>query len=311
MARVALLVVVLAAAAAASAWWVERSETPPFERGAPARTPPTEESLGPGLHLAGSGSNLVLTRALAAAYRRASADEHLVVHDSIGSTGGVRAVADGAIPIGLIARPLNERERALGLTVIPYARAPIVLLAHPDVRDAGLTAAELVASLRGERDAWDDGTPLVWLLRERGDAGTAVLGRAIPGLTSAVEEALESRRFRVVYHDEDLSRGVLGVRGALGISDLPQALASAPTAQVLSLDGVAPSAASTRDGTYPLYKDLCFVVREPLGASEARFLAFVASHEGRQVIEELGALALPVTSRPDESSSAAALEGAR
>ncbi|MFO0713534.1 MAG: substrate-binding domain-containing protein [Sandaracinus sp.] len=276
---------------------VERGEVPPHvgaAREASVARAPEGETLGSGLHLAGSGSNLVVTRALAAAYRVAHPTERIVVHESIGSTGGVRAVADGAIAIGLIARPLNEREGGLGLSVHPYARVPITFLAHPDVRDGDITTSEIVRSLHGETTSWRDGTPRVWLLRERGDAGSAVVARHVTGFAEAADEAIAQGRFRVVYHDDELTRALLGLRGGIGIADLAQARANAPTARILALDGRMPSVAGVTDGTYPLYKDLAFVVRDPSREDVARFLAFASSDEGRAVIAASGAAPLPL-----------------
>jgi phosphate transport system substrate-binding protein len=290
--RVVALLTLLTVLAGAAAWWVEQGESPPFVAGEVRRGPIPRESLGPGLHLAGSGSNLVVTRALAAAYRAAHPDERVVVHDSIGSTGGVRATADGVVDIGLVARPLQPAERALGLRVIPYARVAITVLAHPDVRDQEISGAELVASLTEDEPRWRDGTPLVWLLRERGDAGTAALARGVPGLAEALEAASASHRFRVVYHDDELTRALLGLRGAIGLSDLPQAQANAPTARVLRIDGRMPDVASVRDGRYPFTKDLAFVVREPLSEPVAAFVAFAVGPEGASAIEGAGAMAL-------------------
>lgn len=297
--RVVLPLGVLASGALLVAIAAERGEVPEHLGRAESRVGlAPDESLGPGLHLAGSGSNLVVTRALAAAYRRARPDERLVVHDSIGSTGGVRAVADGAIDIGLVARPLSASEAELGLRVVPYARVPIAILAHPDVRDADISSGELVASLRRRSPRWADGTPRVWLLRERGDAGTRVVADHVPGFGAASDEAIAARRFRVVYHDDELIRALLGTPGAIGIADLPQARVSAPTARVLALDGRVPSVDAVRDGTYPLHKDLAFVVREPHSPSVDAFLAFVATEPARAVIEATGALALSVGGAP-------------
>ncbi|MDW8245005.1 MAG: substrate-binding domain-containing protein, partial [Sandaracinaceae bacterium] len=205
---------------------LESSPLPPHLRSPPkgawervARR--AKNALGDGLHLAGSGSNLVITRALAAAFREAYPNAHLVVHESIGSTGGVRAVLDGVITLGLIARPLRPHEMHPRLRVFPYARVPIAIIAHPDVRTPFITQDEMIATLQGEAKPWPDGTPRIWLLRERGDAGTEVLIRHIKGLREAMEEALSAKRFRVVYHDHELIRAVLGLRGSLGISDLP------------------------------------------------------------------------------------------
>ncbi|GAB4214932.1 MAG: phosphate ABC transporter substrate-binding protein [Sandaracinaceae bacterium] len=292
MPRVLALLTLLVGLAAATAWCIERGESPPFLAAETARRVAVGESLGPGLHLAGSGSNLVVTRALAAAYRVAHPDVRIVVHDSIGSTGGVRAAADGVVALGLIARPLQPRERGLGLRVIPYARVAIAVLAHPDVRDEDVSSAELVASLTRDEPRWRDGTPLVWLLRERGDAGTTALARGVPGLAEAFEAASASRRFRVVYHDDELTRALLGLRGAIGIADLPQAWANAPTARVLRIDGRTPSVASVRDGSYPFTKDLAFVAREPISEDARRFVAFVQSAEGAATIERAGGMPL-------------------
>lgn len=309
MTRIAIVLVSFLVAVVAVVWSVERGATPPHLESLdaplhspsanPPQNPPTpllnDESLGPGLHLAGSGSNLVVTRALTAAYRQVRPDDRVVVHDSIGSTGGVRAVASGAISVGLLARPLRAAERELGLTVIRYARVPVTFLAHPDVRDDDIRSSEIVRSLLGEDMRWHDGTPRVWLLRERGDAGSAVVAAQIPGFEAAQEDAIAARRFRVVYHDDELTRAVLGLRGSIGIADLAQARANAPTARVLSVDGRAPSAAAVAEGHYPFFKDLAFVVRDPLEPATARFLAFVASEQGRRVIIEAEAAPAPET----------------
>ena len=287
--RALLWVGLLALIAALSIAVMERGEVPPFMDAQPARL----RSVAPSsdLHLAGSGSNLVVTRALAAAFRLHHAEARLVVHDSIGSTGAVQAVADGAIGVGLIARPLREEERALGLDVTPYARIPITFIAHPDVRDRDITRAELVASLRGESAAWRDGTPLVWLLRERGDAGTESVASHVAGFAAAHEDALAAHRFRVLFHDDDMARGILGVRGALGISDLPAARASMPTAPILTLDGVAASCENVRLGRYPFYKDLAFVTRGTPSPFSREFLTFALSEAGRAIIEAAGGMA--------------------
>jgi phosphate transport system substrate-binding protein len=296
MLRVAILLAVLTSLAAGAAWSIERGPRPPFLERELGRTLPPGEALGPGLHLAGSGSNLVVTRALAAAYRATHPEERIVVHDSIGSTGGVRAVADGVVPLGLLARPLGAREQGLGLVVIPYARVAITFLAHPDVRDEEISSEELLRSLSLARPTWRDGTDLVWLLRERGDAGTGAVAHRLPGLGEAIEEAIAERRYRVVYHDDELTRTLLGLPGALGIADLPQARANAPTARVLRIDGRAPTLEAVRDGSYPFVKELSFVVLGRPSGAAARFLEFVAGPEGAAVIEAAGGV--PWTAAP-------------
>ena len=109
------------------------------------------------LTFAGSGTNLPIIRALAEAFRRAHPDVNIDVPASIGSTGGIRAAAEGAIAVGLISRPLRDREKGLGLIVVPYARTAVVIGAHPTVADDGITFEDLVSIYRGVKSRWKDG----------------------------------------------------------------------------------------------------------------------------------------------------------
>src|SRR4051812_8497016 len=112
---------------------VERGPPPPLLAQPPGGStakigpvpPPPDDSLG----LAGSGSNLPLTYLLVEAFRARNPQSKVIVHESIGSSGGVRAVRDGAVGVGLISRPLTAEEEGYGLTVTPYARVAVVVAA--------------------------------------------------------------------------------------------------------------------------------------------------------------------------------------
>src|SRR5687768_2980829 len=120
---------------------------PPAVPSSPQRA---ADRAGP-IALAGSGGNLPLTRALAEAFEARTPGARLVVQESIGSTGGVRAVAEGAIDVGLVSRSLRAAERGLGLETIPYARVAVVLATHPGVSDHGLTRADVLAVYDGRK----------------------------------------------------------------------------------------------------------------------------------------------------------------
>lgn len=287
----ALLLLALAGGAALAVRAAESGPRPSFRH---ARGAPDAAELGPGLHIAGSGACLPLGRALASSFD--AGETRVVVHDSIGSTGGVRAVHDGVIEIGLVSRPLHEHERSLGLRVVPFARVPVVFIAHPDVPATGLGRDQIVAAYRGALDRWpapqhaDTELPVNVLLRERGDSGQLAVARALPGFGEAVHDSLARGRFRVLYHDEDLVRAVARIPGALGISDLVQARRAA--VRVLEVDGVVPSPDAVRDGTYPFHRDLALVLAPEPSALAARFAAHVRSPAARETIRAAGALPL-------------------
>ncbi len=259
-------------------------------RDAPApRAPASSEALD----LAGSGSNVPLSRVLAKAFSERSPGVRVVVHESIGSTGGVRATRDGQVELGLVSRPLTADEARLGLVIVPHARVAVVLAAHPGVPEDHLAGSDLVALYRGERARFRDGAPVVVLQRERGDSSHLALAGLIPGFGAANDEAHRAGRWRVLYHDRTMQEALMATDGAIGLFDLGQIASQNLPLRVLSIDGVEPTLENVRAGRYRFVKDLAFVsVGEPRGAAAA-FVAFVRSAEGREATRRAGYLPLP------------------
>ncbi len=245
------------------------------------------------IRIAGSGSNVPLTRKLAAAYRRTGPVESVVVHDSIGSTGGIRAASDGVIDIGLTSRPLAADETA-GLLVTGYARAAVVVAVRADSPDTSISTATLLEIYRGTRTTWPDGRPIVVIQRERGDSSHRSIARGLPGFDEANAVAWRTRRFALVYSDRAMEARLIRTRGGVGVADLGVISAQRLPLRGLGLDGVRPSPAAVASGTYPFFKDLRFVHRRPISPAVASFLSFAASPAGRAVIRDAGYLPLPL-----------------
>lgn len=287
----ALLTAAAAIALGAAVWrgGVDHGPTPPF-LGSADEVPEQSERSGNALVIAGSGSNLPVTRALATEYA-AGGIEAPVVHTSIGSAGGIRALRDGAIDIALISRSLKPEERAAGLVAVPYARAPVMFAVHGSVPDRELSGAQVLAIYGGEQVSWSDGTRVVVLQRERGDSSHSAVGKLLPAFEEINEQAYQQRRWRVLYNDAAMDDALASTEGGIGLvgsGTLPQDL----PIRGLDYEGVTPSVASVRDGSYPFYKDLSFVTRgEPTGAV-ARLIRFALSPEGGAVIEAHGCVPL-------------------
>lgn len=244
--------------------------------------------------VAGSGSNLPLTRALAEAFRKRRPGVKVVVPESIGSTGGIRAVRDGAIDVGLISRGLSEEEGRLGLTVTPYARVAVVVAANPSVPDGCVASGELADLYAGTRARWSDGSRAVVLQRERGDSSFLAFGQRVPGVAAQNEAGYRDGRWRILYDDRSMQEALMATEGAVGIFDLGAIVAQRLPIKVLCVDGVVPSAESVREGRYPYSKDLAFVTAGALSGARAELVRFVLSEEGRELTGSLGYVPLPV-----------------
>jgi phosphate transport system substrate-binding protein len=271
---------------------LERGPTPPFLEhrvaAEPAALPRAEEP--DVLHLAGSGSNLPLTRALAEAHAETERVQ-LVVHESVGSRGGIRAVHDGVIHIGLVSRSLVADEQDLGLVVTPYARSPVVVAVNASVPDEGLTSEELLDVYRGVKTRWSDGSRVVVLHREQGDSSHRAVERHLPELAAISDEAHREGRFRVLYDDAAMEEALVSTPGGIGLYGLGRIPTDLPI-KALRIDGIAPTVANVRQGTYPFAKDLAFVTTKEPAKLASGFLRFVFSESGQLLVRERGYLPL-------------------
>jgi phosphate transport system substrate-binding protein len=279
---------------------VESGPQPPFLDPAAESPPPLPVSPKPPnlLRLAGSGSNLPLTRELADAFVARRPWLRVRVHESIGSSGGVRAAADRAIDVGLISRPLKPSETDVGLAVIPYARVAVVLAANPSVPVAGLSKQEMLDIYAGQIEYWPDGSPVMLLLREPGDSSHAAMRAVVPEFAAIDEAAWASDRGSRLFNDRAMQEALISTPGAIGLFDQGLAVIQSLPVVVLDFDGRHPSEDTVERGEYPVFKDLAFVLPsdepDPLAND---FIAFVFSPEGQRLIRASGYVPLDPPAR--------------
>lgn len=245
------------------------------------------------VHLAGSGSNLPLTRALAEAFQADNPDRHVVVFDSIGSSGGVHAAYDDVVDFGLVSRPLRDSEVALHLHVVPYARVPVVVAVNLGVPDDSISPAELLDIYAGRRTSWSDGTPIVVIQREPGDSGHLAVETVLPEFATINAAAYREARWRVVDSDQGMQEALSITAGAVGIFDLGAIVLQRLPVKPLNIDDISPSEASVQSRRYPFAKDLAFVSLEPPTGAAAEFLRFIDGDQGRALVRASGYIPLP------------------
>lgn len=103
----------------------------------------TPAAAGTQLRIGGTGMALAAIREIGIAFTSANRDVAVNVLPSLGTGGGLNAVAAGAIELALSARALNDAERAKGLQAMPYARTPIAFTANPDAGIREITLAQV------------------------------------------------------------------------------------------------------------------------------------------------------------------------
>lgn len=236
--------------------------------------------------MVGTGTLTPLAALLAAAWSARNGEPKIIVEPSVGSSGGIRAAIDGAVDLGLVARPLKESETKLGLVLLPIARDAVVIAAHPSVGVDAVSSEMLVALFSGARTTFDDGSPATVFLRDREDTAHSSIERFVPGLRAAREAAYDARRFRVLLHDDAMGESLSITPGAVGVYSLGALVAGHLPLKVFALDGVRPSLQNIENGTWKATRDLGFVARTDRLARVRGFLTFVASPEGAAIARD-------------------------
>ena len=246
------------------------------------------------LRMAGSGAVGPLARALAATFAGHPLNTgHLrpLVEDSIGTGGGIRAVADGAVDLGLLSRPLSEAEQRLGLVLFPAGTDAVVLAANQDLPLDEVSSQLLRELFSGARRSLQasaagvaDDAPVTALLRDPSESANLALDAAVPGMAAARAHGYAAG-LRVLYRDESMVAALFGARGGLGLSSLALLHEARVPLKVLRLDGRTPSVDAVAQGRWPLWRQLWFAARPDRLERVRPWLVYAASAEGRARLE--------------------------
>jgi phosphate transport system substrate-binding protein len=230
------------------------------------------------LKVGGTGSGPALLRVLAVGYCEEHPDEQVdVLSFSLGTGGGVRALAAGKIDLAVLGRPLADDEKRDGLRVAAWARTPLVLATSDGKLAGGMSVPLLVDILRMRRTTWDDGSKIRLILRIPQETDTMVLAGLSPDLKRALDAYLSSPGAMVADTDTDAMHLLARTPGSLGTTTLGLIALRGRQVVPLSFAGVAPSLKTLADGSYPLAKELYLLSGDKPSPQLARFMAWLVS----------------------------------
>lgn len=253
------------------------------------KTSNKSQSIEKVLIFAGSGANLSITRILVTEFNKSNPDIKIEVPSSIGSTGGIRAIVDGTIDLGLASRTLNEKEKKFGLRVIPYAQTAVVIGANSSVIDDNITFMDLVNIYKGTKNRWSDGQEIIVLSREPGDSSNLILFNNIPGFKEVYEQSQKDRLWQTFFTDQENNKALVGTPFAIGLTDTGLIDNEQPNIKILKVNGISPTAENVINGKYTLTKTLNFILPSGEIPSDVQaFINFVSSDEGEKILKKHG-----------------------
>jgi phosphate transport system substrate-binding protein len=244
--------------------------------------------------ICGSGDSQELIRQLARLYEDRHPGIRIDVPESIGSSGGVKAAAQGQCDLGRLARPLRDKERRYNLSYKLFARSPVVFFVSANLRSTvtNITAQQVVRIFSGKTRSWQDlgGPPAkVYIAnREKGDSSRTVLERHL--IDFALIKKLAGK---TIYSTPETVAAVANHDNTIAFAPLASVNQN-PNVHVLAFEGVMPSAESISSGGYPLVSEFGLVWNEKSSAAALDFVDFLDTGEARQTIVRYGAA--PITS---------------
>lgn len=240
------------------------------------------------LNVGGSGGALGLLREAGVTFREATGIQ-VVVMPSLGTQGGLRALADGKIDLAVIGRELNEAEAARGLRQVLVVRTPYgfaTSLPNPP----SLAAEVFAAYLREPRMKWPDGTPVRAVLRPATESDYVHMFAGFPGTDDAIATLRQRADIPVASSDQENLDLAESIPGSLVGTTLVQVVTERRSLQFVPVNGIRPGVEAFEAGVYPRVKPFFFIARATQAAAVDPFLAFLRSGDGQAILRRSGIL---------------------
>ena len=234
----------------------------------------------------GSTSMEKVIGALSESFMANNADA-TVTYNPTGSGSGITAVQEGTCDIGLSSRALKDEEKAAGLKETILAYDGIAIIVHPDNPVSDLTIEQIAQLYTGEITNWKD--------VGGNDAQVVLIGREAASGTRDGFESITGTKEKCQYRQELTSTGDV----ITAVSQNPDAIGYASLASIkdsvkaLNVDGVTPSEATVKDGSYKVQRPFVLVTVEGKALSPVAqaFFDYATSPDAAAIIAKAGAVA--------------------
>lgn len=211
-----------------------------------------------------------------------------VSYDATGSGTGIDAAKNGTCDIGLSSRALKDEETAAGLKGTTIALDGIAIIVNENSKVEDLSVEEIAQIYTGEITDWS---------KVGGDAGTiACIGREASSGTRDGFETITDTKDKCKLSQELTSTGavieaVKNNPGAIGYASL-SAVANAEGVKAITVEGVACSEETVKDGSYKIQRPFVLVTKDGAELSEAAqaFFDFATSADAADLITKAGAV---------------------
>lgn len=244
------------------------------------------------IRIKGSDSMLLLVQRCA--------EEFMKTHDGIsiyseggGSGTGVQALINGKIDICAASRPLIPKEiqmlasryHSIGISIL-CAKDALSIIVHPSNNVSNLTTAEITKIFTGEISNWKEfggvDKPITVYNREPNSGTYSFLEEHAPLGKSFWEKCI------VVPGARALTTSVANDSFGIGYGTFVYS----KNVKLISVNSITPTVEHVRDESYPISRYLYFYTIYTPEGNVRKFLDWIISKEGQQIIKKNGYISL-------------------
>jgi phosphate transport system substrate-binding protein len=247
---------------------------------------PTPDPLAGVYRIGGGDAALPVVQALAEAFAAKHQGVKFTYDTSLGSDGGVNLAAQQIIDLGMASRELTPAENEIVERVL-VGVAGTGLVVHQSNTLKDLTTAQVESIYSGKVSDWSalgpsKSLPVIPLVREKGSSARATFENYVYGGKPTYGGGVLE-----IQGGDQIRQAVAGQPGAIGIVGVTGDEASPAGTHIVTIDGISPTKAALRDGTYKLRRPL-YVVSGRNGEQRPavlEFLAFIRSADGQRITD--------------------------
>ena len=205
-------------------------------------------------------------------------------YNPTGSGSGIKAVQEGRCDIGLSSRDLKAEEKEAGLSGTVLAYDGIAIIVHPENPVSDLSLETIAKIYTGEITNWSEvggnDVEIVLIGREAG-SGTRDGFESITDTEEACQYRQELTSTGDVITTVSQNPGAIGYASVASVKD---------TVKALTVDGVAPTEETIKDGSYVVQRPFVLVTKTdtPLSDAAFKFFTYITSADANEIISAAG-----------------------
>lgn len=239
----------------------------------------------------GSTGVMPLAAALAKAYQERHPAAMVEMGKGLGTKARLQALAEGKIDIALASHGLVAEELTRqGMAVHEIAKVAVVFGVNAGVPVTDLSHRQVCDIYTGKVTNWKElgGPDLAIAPRTRPD--TEVDAQVVRAKIGCLKDLKMAEGVKVMPKSGDMAKELAATVGTIGMTTMTVVEQSRRQVNPLSLNGITPSAENVTRKVYTLTRDSFLVTKAPPSPAVAKFLEFIRSPAGEEVIIANGAV---------------------